>query len=371
MTKEYLQKILKQYEFDDSTNDFYKEVAAMIVYCFGLDEITTAKIIYDLLETEMANNNIMDETIVAKISDAPILKDTLFKVDPPYIPHVASDLLGQLIMSGVDFPMPMARKCIRITRERIKAYLKRQSVSDERKIIEKRREIILRERQQALTEIIKEEERQKRQHKLDTRFTCSVYIPKKESMEYAAFLTKKDVRDDPFYGTILATKTMANGSTIRLIASSDESKQAAIKVEVTESDGSNYFDLVTAPEEFSYCTVKAGDKSYNIQITRSTERSSNRHSAILKEAHARKKLPYPQNILSDIFHETYTAQISKEQEDALNLSIDALPEQNRQMLLMHYKEGITLTELGTIYNISRERARRRIFDALRELRRQK
>lgn len=79
------------------------------------------------------------------------------------------------------------------------------------------------------------------------------------------------------------------------------------------------------------------------------------------------KVPFPDNLCEDIVQRTHLAQ-RIDPEMVLN-ALEQLNNNHKQTLLMHYKEGKTLTEISRIYAVTPERIRQVRNHELWELRR--
>lgn len=86
-----------------------------------------------------------------------------------------------------------------------------------------------------------------------------------------------------------------------------------------------------------------------------------------------RKLPYPQNLIYDIFGgETYGRDIEKlmgpDHIRGLAVALAMLSDQDETMLLLRYKHLYSYEEVGKHYQLTKERARQIIREALRKLR---
>ena len=77
--------------------------------------------------------------------------------------------------------------------------------------------------------------------------------------------------------------------------------------------------------------------------------------------------PWPYNLLDDIFGE-WDDVITDDQMTGLNRAINMLPERRYNAVMWYYYEGLTLREIGERYELSKERVRQLISEALHALR---
>lgn len=84
------------------------------------------------------------------------------------------------------------------------------------------------------------------------------------------------------------------------------------------------------------------------------------------------KFPYPNNLIAAIRdtdpHELNEEYFSMDQLMGISVALSSLTEQEETMIILRYKHGATLDQIGNFYGLTNERARQLIHQALRKLR---
>ena len=78
--------------------------------------------------------------------------------------------------------------------------------------------------------------------------------------------------------------------------------------------------------------------------------------------------PWPYNLLDDIFHEAFDHILSEDEIDGLKDAIGTISEREQEVLLLYYRDGKSLREIGNIYHLTVERIRQILQKGLRKLR---
>lgn len=67
--------------------------------------------------------------------------------------------------------------------------------------------------------------------------------------------------------------------------------------------------------------------------------------------------PFPENLLLDVYKRKPNLVTKYEENNILETMKDKLPERNNNCMLLYYRDGLTLEEIGDKYNVTRERIR--------------
>lgn len=78
--------------------------------------------------------------------------------------------------------------------------------------------------------------------------------------------------------------------------------------------------------------------------------------------------PWPYNLLDDIYDEAFTWILTEDQENGVNAALERLNQREREVIRAIYFDGMTLSKIGSIYQVTLERIRQIHKKAIRKLR---